>query len=94
MAQRCGEVYFIPVFGGDFNRHLVVHAQRKGDDDFMTHVAHMAKVDMEGKISALRYICYLLEQTLAAASGDEAGKQLRPVVQTQSYVSQLCFTTR
>ena len=76
MAQRRNEAYFIPVFGGDFNCHLVVHAQPQDSDDFMLHIAHMKREDKENKTMAVRYMRHLLTQTLLAANDDEGGERL------------------
>ena len=63
-ADRNGGRYFIPVFGGDFNEHLVVHASPT-QDDFMLHAATHS--GLEGAEMAVRYMRYLLEQSRDAA---------------------------
>ena len=65
MADRNGGRFFIPVFGGDFNDHLVLHASPT-KDDFELHAAQQAS-GPEARELAVRYMRYLLEQTKAAA---------------------------
>ena len=63
-ADRNGGRYFIPVFGGDFYEHLVVHASPT-QDDFMPHAATL-DVSEEPELAA-RHMRYLLEQSRDAA---------------------------
>ena len=65
MADRRSASYFIPVFGGDFNKHLVVHAAPT-DEDFAIHAAYEDQPST-GQLS-VRYMRHLLLQTKAAAT--------------------------
>ena len=65
MTDRRRASYFIPVFGGDFNRHLVVHAAPT-DEDFALHAAYEDHPST-GQLS-VRYMQHLLQQTKAAAT--------------------------
>lgn len=67
MAPRNSESYFIPVFGGDFMRHIVVHA-KSTDGDFEVHAAHMRSNERKDQTLAIRYMRYWLTQTLQAAT--------------------------
>ncbi|CAK0732263.1 hypothetical protein CVIRNUC_000106 [Coccomyxa viridis] len=84
MTERNGKSYFIPVFGGDFNEHLVLHASTTQDpsmtqdasttqDAFMLHAATQDRP--EAAALAVRYMRYLLEQTKdAATASPQAGR--------------------
>lgn len=65
VADRRHSSYFIPVFGGDFNRHLVVHAAPT-DEDFALHAAYEDQPST-GELG-VRYMRHLLQQTKAAAT--------------------------
>ena len=65
MSSRNSCMFFVPVFGGDFNTHLVVHAAPTSKhDDYELHTATHISQDQE---LAVRYMRYLLEQTQTAA---------------------------
>lgn len=64
-ADRRGASYFIPAFGGDFNKHLVVHAAPT-DNDFALHAAYEDSANT-GQLS-VRYMRHLLQQTKAVAT--------------------------
>ena len=64
MADKNGGSYFIPVFGGDFNDHLVLHASPT-EDNFVLHAAQQS--GPKTRELAVRYMRYLLEQTKTAA---------------------------
>ena len=72
MANRNEGRYFIPVFGGDFNDHLVLHTSPKGDD-FELHAAQQSVRNTEARELAVRYMRHLLEQTKAAALASLSG---------------------
>ena len=74
-ADRDGGRYFIPVFGGDFYEHLVVHASPT-QDDFMLHAATV-DVSEEPELAA-RYMRYLLEQSRDAALAGLQGDPQMP----------------
>ena len=70
MANRSNGAYFIPVFGGDFNEHLVVHAAPT-QGDFMLHAAKLGPSGT-GKLAA-RYMKYLLQKTKEAVQAAVPG---------------------
>ena len=80
-AHRGGGLYFVPVFGGDFNQHLVVHAAPpEMDGDFMLHVATTTQIDMKNSSDeAVRYMKYLLQQTKEAVE-----KHVQGMVQSEA----------
>lgn len=80
MADRCKGRYFIPVFGGDFNQHLVVHAAPIQGQDFILHAAQQPE---PGKREvAVRYMRYLLQQCKdAAEAGLQGDVRLQTLVQ-------------
>ena len=73
MANRSDGRYFIPVFGGDFNEHLVVHAAPT-QDDFVLHAATQSEPTQADL--AVRYMRYLLEKSKEAVmAGLQGNKQ-------------------
>lgn len=70
MADRSDGRYFIPVFGGDFNEHLVVHAAPTQGD----FILHAAKQENPGDAAlAVRYMKYLLQKTKTAVEAGQPG---------------------
>ena len=69
MANRSNGRYFIPIFGGDFNQHLVVHAA-PAEGDFILHAAIQSEPGTPEL--AVRYMRYLLQRSKEAV---EAGLQ-------------------
>ena len=76
MADRNKERSFIPVFAGDFNEHLVLHAFPT-QGDFMLHAA--TQVKPKGPELAVRYIRYVLEESKDAAIASLQGDLSLPV---------------
>jgi len=70
MANRSGGRYFIPVFAGDFNEHLVLHAAPT-QDDFVLHAATRSETG-EADLP-VRYMRYLLEKSKEAVKAGLQG---------------------
>ena len=69
--------YFIPVFGGDFNDHVVLHAAPTADG-FELHAATSS--DGDDPQLAPRYMQYLLLRTKACAEAASQGEGLHTAV--------------
>lgn len=88
MADRSGGRYFIPVFGGDFNKHLVVHATATADD-FVLRTATYSRPE-EAEL-AVRHMRHLLEKCKEVVEASLAGSlQLPPDVRCRPPTKQHC----
>ncbi|BDA49442.1 hypothetical protein COCOBI_14-0590 [Coccomyxa sp. Obi] len=81
MANRENGAYFIPVFGGDFNEHLVLHGAPR-EDHFVLHAA--PEPDSGDPAVAVRYMMHLLRQTKEAVLKRLKGKRPESAVEVSA----------